>query len=388
MDTPTAAIAAPAAPVPRGRPSLLRRVLRRVFGVFFFTVVVPTALAAAYYGLMASDVYVSESRFVVRSPNRASATGLGALLQGTGFSRAQDDTYSVHDYMLSRDALRELDEALEVRAHYASESIDPLSRFPGLLRLDDSFEDFHEYYREHVQVGYDTVSAITVLTVRAFSAEQSQAINDRLLEMGERLVNTLNERSRQDLIDVARREVRSAEDKAKQAAAALSGFRGRGTVFDPTRQAALQLEGVAKLREELIAAEAQLTQLRKLAPDNPQVATLNTRIASLRQAIAEENSRVTGERGSFSAQAPAYDRLLLEKEFADKQLASTMASLESARSEAQRQQIYLERLAQPSLPDTAVEPRRIRRVLTVFVIGLMTWAVASLILASVREHRD
>lgn len=369
------------------RPGRLARLWRRLGWGFVLTVALPTGLAALYYGAIASDVYISESRFVVRSPHRSVPTGLGALLQGTSLSRSQDDTYSVHDYIRSRDALRELDEKLAVRKHYGHGALDVFSRFPG-WHWDDSFEAFHEHYQKHVGIGYDTVSAITVLTVRAYDAEQARAINDLLLQMGERLVNELNARSRQDLIDVAAREVTQAETAAKGAALALSGFRGKGTVFDPTRQAALQLEGVAKLREELIGAQAQLAQLEKLAPQNPQVAVLRSRVQSLKSAIAEENARVTGERGSFSAQAPAYERLLLDKEFADRQLAAAMAALESARNEAQRKQIYLERLVQPSLPDTAAEPRRIRGVLTVLLVGLMAWGVVSLVLASVREHLD
>lgn len=382
IDDDAAPAALPAAPT-----GWARRLLRRLGWVFVLTVALPTAAAALYYGVVASDIYISESRFVVRSPHRSVPTGLGALLQGTALSRSQDDTYSVHDYIRSRDALRELDETLGVRKHYAQGSLDPFSRFPG-WHWDDSFEAFHEHYQKHVEIGYDTVSAITVLTVRAYEPEQARAVNDRLLKMGERLVNELNARSRQDLIDVAAREAKQAEATAKTAALALSGFRGKGTVFDPTRQAAMQLEGVARLREELIGAQAQLAQLEKLAPQNPQVGVLRGRVQSLNKAIAEENARVTGERGSFSAQAPAYERLLLDKEFADRQLAAAMASLESARNEAQRKQIYLERLVQPSLPDTAVEPRRIRGVLTVFVLGLMAWGVVSLVLASVREHLD
>ena len=69
-----------------------------------------------YYGLIASDIFVSESRFVVRSPQRPQLSGLGAILQGGGFARSQDDTYSVHDYVLSRDALAELDKKLEPAA--------------------------------------------------------------------------------------------------------------------------------------------------------------------------------------------------------------------------------------------------------------------------------
>jgi len=370
------------------RPRLWLRLKRRFNTIFVITVLLPTAVACLYFGVIASDVYISESRFVVRNPQRQSvAGGLGSLLQGTGFARSQDDTYSVHDYVLSRDALRELDKQLQIRKAFESQNVDWFNRFPG-PSPDDSFEAFYKHYRKYVSVDYDTVSSITTLYVRAYTAEDSRNINDLLLKMGERLVNNLNDRSRQDLIQVAQREVQNAEERAKAAAVGLSGYRTRQSVFDPDRQSALQLQGVAKLQEELLAAEAQLNQVQKLSPDNPQIPSLKSRIESLRRTIAAESSKVAGADGSFTSKSTAFDRLQLEKVFAERQLATALASLETARNEAQRKQLYLERLVQPNLPDKALEPRRIRNVFTVLLLGLIFWGVVSLVVASVREHVD
>jgi capsular polysaccharide transport system permease protein len=366
--------------------SRLRRLVRRFDAIFAITVLIPTLVAAIYFGAIASDVYISESRFVVRSPQRPAQSGLGALLQGTVFSRSQDDTYSVHDFILSRDALRELDEQLKLRQAYSAPAIDVVNRFP-VEPWDESFEALHRHYQKHIEIAYDTVSSISVLTVRAYTAGDAQRINERLLEMGERLVNTMNIRSRQDLIQVAEAEVRLAEERAKGAAAALSAFRSDRSVFDPERQSALQLQGVAKLREELLAAEAQLDQVKRVSPNNPQVLGLEARVAGLRRAIGEENARVLGREGGLSAKSPVYDRLLLEKGFADRQLAASMAALDTARNEAARKQLYLERLVQPHLPDRAVEPRRLRSVVTVLLVGLILWGVVGLVVASIREHQ-
>ncbi len=364
------------------------RGLRRANLIALLTVVLPTALAALYYGLVASDVFVSESRFVVRSPQRQAQSGLlGALLQGGGLSRSQDDTYSVHDFMLSRDALAELDGKLAIRDAYSVESADFLSRFPG-LDWDRSFEAFHRYYQKQVNVRYDPVSSITVLVVRAFTAQDARNVNESLLQMGERLVNNLNDRSRRDLIEVAEREVRLAEERAKDAALALSAFRSKQSVFEPDRQAAIQLQGVAKIQEELLATEAQVAQLRKLSPSNPSIGALESKAQSLRRSIARESAKVTGSSDSLSSRTPDFQRLALEKTFADKQLATALAALETARSEAERKQLYLERLVQPNLPDKAMEPRRLRAVLVVFVLGLIAWGVGSLLVASIREHTD
>jgi capsular polysaccharide transport system permease protein len=355
--------------------------------ILWLTVIIPTVLAIIYYGLIASDVYISESRFVVRSPQRQTQTGLNAFLAGTGFSRSQDDTYSVHDFVLSRDALKELDEKVSIRKLFSSKDADFINRFPG-LDWDDSFESFYRYYKKRVGVDYDTVSSITTLNVRAFTAEDAKRINDLLLNMGERLVNNLNDRSRQDLIKFATQEVTVAETKAKTAALALSSFRTSQSVFDPDRQSAIQLQGVAKLQEELLATEAQLNQIRRVSPNNPQVASLASRVTSLRNTIAAETSKVAGGGASLTSKSANFERLVLEKGFADKQLASALTSLETARSEAERKQLYLERLVQPNLPDKALEPRRVRSIFMVFVVGLMAWGVVSLLVASVKEHTD
>jgi capsular polysaccharide transport system permease protein len=356
--------------------------------ILLLTVIVPTCLAILYYGFIASGVFISESRFLVRSPQHPTQGGfVGELLQGSGISHSQDDAYSVHDYILSRDALRELDAKLNVRKAFASNQVDPINRFPG-LSWDKSFEEFYRYYGKHVGVEYDTASSITTLTVRAFTAQDALSINDLLLKMSEGLVNTLNERSRRDLIRYASDEVKIATDKATAAAIALFEYRSKHAVFEPDKQAAIQLESVAKIQEELISTEAQLAQIQKLSPNNPQIAGLESRADTLRHAIGSEAAKVTSANGSFSAHAPDFERLTLETVFADKQLGVALADLETARSEALRQQLYLERLVQPSLPDKAMEPRRVRSIFTVLFIGLIAWGVVSLLVAAIREHSD
>jgi capsular polysaccharide transport system permease protein len=370
--------------------SQLRQLFTRRHWIFQLTVALPTGLAILYYSLIASDVYLSEARFVLRTPQRPAQSGalFDSILQGTGFSRSQDDSYSVHDYVLSRDALHELDQKLGIRKAFSSHEIDWLERFPG-VSWDDSFEALYLYYTKHiVAIDTDSSSSISTLTVRAYTAQEARDISDQLLTMAERLVNNLNERSRQDLIDVAAKEVQLAEERTTAATLALSAFRNKQSLFEPERQSMIHLEGVAKLEEQLVATETQISQVEKVSPTNPQLATLKDQAATLRKAIAEQTAKVAGSRGSLSSKSSSFERLALEKEFAEKQLATAIVALESARNESRRQQLYLERLVQPSLPDKAMEPRRMRSVVMVLALGSILWGVLSLIVASVREHLD
>lgn len=361
--------------------------VRSVNGLFLLTVVVPTVLSALYFGLVVSDVYISESRFVVRSPERQTASPLGMLLGGAGFASAQDDTYTVQDFMLSRDALKSLNDKLGVGKAFASAGVDIFSRFAG-LDWDDSFEALHLYYQKKVEIQLDPASSITTLTVRSFGAEDSYRINQQLLEMSEALINQLNDLGRQDMIRFAVGEVRIAEKKAKAAALALAAYRNQKNVIDPESQSALQLQQIAKLQDVLVATQSQLTQLQTFTPDNPQIPSLHLRVKGLRQDIADETARVAGGNRSLANKAAEYQRLALEREFADKQLGSAFASLEQARIEAQRKQLYLERIVQPSKPDVAMEPRRIRSVFVTVALGLVAWGILAMLIAGVKEHQD
>jgi capsular polysaccharide transport system permease protein len=351
--------------------------------MFVLLVIVPTILGTIYYGLIASDIYTSESRFVVRSALQSSQTGLSLLFQ----NRSSDDANSVHDYILSRDAMRELDRRHPLRAAFARRGLDVLESFPG-LNWDRSFEQLYRYYGRHVTVEIDPVSSISVLSVQAFSAQDAYEINSLLLDMSEQLVNRLNERSRQDLIRFADEEVKLASDKAKEASLALLDYRSRKSVFQPEQQATLQLASVSKLQEELVSTEAELAQLRKISPNNPQISALTSRTEALQNAIAAEASKVTSANGSLSARAPDFERLTLESTFADKQLGVALAELEAARTEARQKQIYLERVVQPGLSDKSLQPRRIRSSITVLLMSIILWAMMRLMIASVREHAD
>ena len=356
--------------------------------LILFTVVLPTLLSTFYFGFIASDTYISESSFVIRGPEQQAATSLGMILKGTGFTRSQDDGYAVQVFILSRDALRALNERLDTRNAFSSKDVDIFSRFAGLEWWDDSFEALHKYYQKHVEVQLDNVSSVVTLTTRAFTNEDSFRMNQLLLEMSEALVNQLNERGRQDMIRFAAREVAEAEKQAKAAALMLARYRNEKGVIDPERQSTIPLQQIAKMQDDLIATKAQLAQLEMLTKNTPQIPALKKRAQFLEAEIEAESMRVAGGgRQSLASKAAEFQRLSLEKEFSDKQLAIALASLEQARNEAQRKQLYLERITQPSKPDMAMEPRRIRGVAATFILGLIAYGVITILIASIREHQ-
>ena len=330
---------------------------------------------------------MSESEFVVRSPQKQSTSGLGALLQSSGFTRSQDDVYAVHDYMLSRDAMGTLDHTLNLRKIYSSTQVDVFSRFNAFLS-HNSNEELYRYYGKKIAIDLDTSSSITTLSVRAYTAQDAWQINEQLIQMSEALVNKINERGQGDLVRFAQNEVESSKKDMATAAAALSAYRNNQGIFDTDKQSALQLQQVSKLQDQLVTTIAQLNQIKVLAPQNPQISVLESQKTTLQDEILKQVSGVAGGRGSLSSQSTEYQRLLLDNSFAEKQLGAALTSLEQAKSDAHRKQVYLERVVQPNKPDYALEPTRVRNILAIFALSLVFWAVLSMLIAGVREHQD
>jgi len=111
---------------------------------------VPTLLAAVYYGLIASPIYVSESSFVIKTPGQKSmpSLSLANLVQTSGFTGGQEQTKEVLQYIRSRDALQDLQRGTDVRTKFSERGADFLSRFPQPFH-DGSFENLYHFLWLH-----------------------------------------------------------------------------------------------------------------------------------------------------------------------------------------------------------------------------------------------
>jgi capsular polysaccharide transport system permease protein len=363
------------------------RRLFRSFNPWLWGIVgLPTLIAGVYYFAIASDLYLSEAKFIVRSPKQVQASGIGALLQSTGLSRAEDDTAAVQDFITSRDAVRKLERKNDLRDIFNRPEGDFVTRFPGIFFWRTDFEALFRRYDHFVSVETDTSTGVTTLAVKAYRPEDSEMLATALLTYSEQLINVLNERARRDALDTARREVERAEQRISEIQKELTAYRVQQKMLDPKTASSGVLELIGQMNAAQANARAQLGELLKNSPNSPQVALMKTRIASLDKLITEERAKLSGESDSVVASLTEYERLTLDRELAEKALASAFTSLEAARLEAQRQQLYLETIAQPNLADYPLYPKRIVSFAMVFATCFLVYGLAWLLVASVREH--
>jgi capsular polysaccharide transport system permease protein len=352
---------------------------------FTLLVLLPTLLSAIWLFGIAAPQYDSEARFLIRS--RAAGGGGGGLeaaLQGAGFARASEDAMGVRDYLQSHDAVTALRARLPLVDIFRRPEADILAK---LWWSEPSAERLLDYVRRMVTAEYDTLSGITTLRVRSFRAEDSQAVAGELLALSEELVNRLNQRLLEDGLRVAREEVTRAEARLAAIQGEINSFRERERSLDPTRSAAASLDNLAQLEGALAQARAELAEASRFSrAETPRILQLRNRVAGLTQQIDEDRQRIASAGAAAAQQLGEFERLGTERDLARTQLASATASLERARVEAQRQQIFLLRVVEPNRAEWARYPKATQNVLYIFLCLSVGYGLAWLLIAGMREH--
>lgn len=383
--TPADAAASGNSAVPGQNASPPTRRRNSAFSWFLAVVALPTIFAAIYYGLIASDIYVAEVRFAIRTSSQTPSTGLiESFIGSSGVSGSGDDAKIVRDYILSRDILEELDRRMGLREHFESEHIDWYAR----LDRDASEEGYLEYYRDMITIQIDSDSEITTVLARAFDPQTAQVLAANLLELSEDLVNRMSERITRDTLQFARMEVADAEEKVRKASTAVSKFRSQFQSINPGEETAAVLGIVTELEAKLAAARAELVEaLSFMRSDSARVRTLRSRVEALQSQVDKERTRLASESGpDMTRLIFGYEPLALDQKLAEQLYTSALTSLEAARIEAQRKQRYLIAFVSPKVPDEAIEPERVRNVFIVFLLACLAYGIGALIWSAIKEH--
>lgn len=363
-------------------PALLRR---RTLGLALLSIL----LAALYWGLLASDRYISEARVIVQQTDLSGGQGMdfGSLLGNVGAGNRADQLV-LRDYLLSVDMLNLLDAKLDLRHHYSDPSRDLLSR---MWSHDVSLEWFQRYHLSRLSVELDDYSGILVIKAQGFDPKTAQAITALLVSEGEAFLNAMGHHLAEGQVSFLEQQVAKMRVRATDARQAVLEFQNRKGLASPMATA----ENVGAIIARL---EGQLTELKTrriallgyLVPGSPGVVELDVQIAALENQIAQENGRLVSPKGNntLNRTVEEYQRLEMEAGFAQDVYKSALGALERGRIEAARMLKKVSVLQAPTRPQLSMEPRRLYNILIFVIFAFMIAGVVHLLAAIIRDHRD
>lgn len=348
-------------------------------------VVVPTIAVFGYVSLWSSPMYISETQFAVRSgTEQPMSLDLSSQIFRTNTQSVQD-AQVVEAYIRSPDAFAAVDDKLKIIDYYSSHKWDIISR----LTSEPTLFDKQTFWNRVSNPVVNPDNGIVTYQIKAYDPKMAQAIGAEVLRQSEGLINEMNERARKDTMELAQKEVDLARDRVAKSQKALEAFRDAHKELDPQATATglqtlvMQLEGErAKIKAEIADAKTYMQE------NAPAMVSMKSKLAGIEQQLTKEKARLvgTGEGLAINAWVSQYETLMIESEFAKKQLTTAMTALETARASLLAKARYIVPIEKPTLPDESRYPLAWVFTLVTFLGLFLLYGLIRLIIASIREH--
>lgn len=374
--------------------------LHGIFISFLLFVAIPALATSVYYYLFASDQYTSEFRFsvmqgnavlpgapassVASAPTGGTSAGVGGLasLLGTTAGGASSQNFLVVDYLTSKQALRDLQNRIDIRAMFSRSDIGWWERFNAKDRSD---QEFAKYLQGFIYANYDQITNLAIVTVRAFSAADAELIATTMRKQAEALVNNINDRANRDAIASAEKEDARWEEALKKANYELAKYRyGKNLINPYSGDVSTNVQVAQGLLTTLVNLKTQLSSaLNQDANEtSPTVRNLRAQI----KATSEELKKMQVDAGGLAEVVAKYDSLVFDQQYAQTMVSQTRAALALARANAAVQHLYIEPYVTPEFPDKPNYPNRPLAILLTVAAIFGFWFAGVMIYLAIKDH--
>jgi capsular polysaccharide transport system permease protein len=390
-------------PAPRGGieavlgvrpPAPPARMRWRHFGLalsFLVLVAAPFAAVVWYLYAVALDQYASSVGFSVRKEDTSPAIELlGGITELSGST--SNDTDVLYEFIKSQNMVEKIAAAVDFSAIYRRPA-DPVFS----LAADPTIEDRLSYWQRVVDVFYDRSSGLIEIRVKAFAPQDAQRIARLIFEFSNQMINALSAIARDDATRYAQEELDHSVARLKEARAAITAFRTRTSIVDPSADIQGRMGLLNLLQEQLASALIDLDLLTTSArAGDPRLTTAERRVEVIQQRIAAERKRFSsGQRNpdeqseddSYSQLVSEYEGLSVDLEFAEKSYVSALSAYDSAVAQAQRKSRYLASYIEPTLAEKAEYPRRAVLSAVIGAVLFVAWSVLAMMFYALRDRR-
>ncbi len=342
-------------------------------------------IAAVYWGIVATERYVSRAHVVLQSPEiNPASLNVSSLLSGTSGS---GDLLLLKDHLESVHMLKTLDKKLDLRDHFSNSDIDWVARLDG---KDVPIETFYDYMKGRINITFDDYSSLLKLEVQAYTPEMAQNITQALLDEGEKHMNLMGQRLAQEQVDFIDQQAKQLEERLFAARDTILEYQNEYGLVAPTQTVEAIFTTVSRLQAELALLEARTkSQLSYQSEGASEIKRLRNEAKALEQQIEIERSKLAREDGeSLNRVSAEYETLEMRAKFALELYSNALTALETTRVEASRKLKQISVLEYPTMAEFPTKPERLYNITVFIIMAIVIAGILHLIVSVVRDHRD
>ena len=346
---------------------------------FCAVVVLPCLVAGIYLFGFAQDRYVSVSGLSVRAEEAAIQPDILSGLTSLN-SAAQNDAALVRQFLESPDVLVRLQASLGLESMLSPSGFDPL-----FWQAPSTLEKLGNRRRRLVSVALDSRTGIITVSVSSFSPQESQQLNQALLDEAAAMIARLSEQSRAEATILARSELSLAEDRLRAAQQRLTELRASNRIVDPSADLEAQLGVLGSLQSQMSEAQIALGLLVQTSnASDPRLEAAKYRVSVIASLIDAERQKFGFSSDGYTQITAEFEARTMDVEYARESYLAARSALDAAIALAQRRSRFLAVHIQPSLPEASEKPARVTSLIMIFAGSVLSWLFGAVGLYGVR----
>lgn len=249
-----------------------------------------------------------------------------------------------------------------------------------------------EKLEDMVSISSDKKTGAITIGVEYKDPKLAKAIGDAYIEELQKILSekslTISKVNRMSI----ERQVKQAEEELKRALEELASFQKKEKVFVPEEQLKGTLDLYASLLSQKITLQTELSRLQAvLSPSSPQILSLKEQLKAIEDQLSkiEKSAGISAIPGleEVPEKMSEYTQIFLKVKGLQAKYETLLKLYEQAKFEEQKENIYVEVIDPPSLPDIPVKPKKRLMVAVAGVSSLFLGIFLALFLDWVKEAK-
>lgn len=246
------------------------------------------------------------------------------------------------------------------------------------------------FLRKNLKTKEDAKTGVISVTVSLSDPELAMTVTNQALKVLDELLVQKSFTANQKKQEQLERQIQEQGVKLSSYQQQMAEFQRQTALLAPSTQAGKIVDAYTQMIQQKMELELQLaTAQASYSSNNPRVTLLQAQLHNLEGQIAEVRNQVDGDLPSLKM-APEnlirYQNLMRDLEISTKIYATLLASLEQAKLDQDKEQVYIEVLDEALLP-TYGSPGRSLIVLGATALGFLTSLIFVFVLAALDRVR-
>ena len=298
--------------------------------LFSAIVLAPWLICALYVIFMQSPMYVSTAKIIIEKDLDQSPITISAGIFGSSGPANTGETFLTQEYLISREVMVSLQKSLDLKNHYQSGSIDPLSR----LKRNANDKAHLDYYRNMVRATVDTKTGEIDIEVKAFSAEKAQKLAASLISEARGFVNRVSNTVADKQYAFAKQQLKESKIKLFKISKRVLEWQNSNGMFDPAESAKVVGNVMAQLKSKLVEKQTDLIAFSSfMQPNSSKIIALREEIDALKTQIERQTADLLSNRedaGRLNQIMSDYEWIQLKLKFAQAEYRSAQQAYDAA----------------------------------------------------------